>query len=96
MNVVWTDLARTNRAAIFDFIEADNVQAAIRMDNRFSEVATILSGRPLTGRPGRVAGTREFVAHKNYIIVYEIDERADKVYIIAVLHAAQQYPSLRP
>jgi plasmid stabilization system protein ParE len=43
------------------------------------------------GRPGREAGTRELVAHKNYILVYDVT--ADMVRVLRVLHAARQWPS---
>ncbi len=41
-------------------------------------------------RPGRVSGTRELVAHPNYIIVYRVT--ANEVEILNVSHARQQYP----
>ena len=41
-------------------------------------------------RPGRVAGTRELVAHPNYIMVYRV--LADQVEITGVLHSHSEYP----
>jgi hypothetical protein len=45
---------------------------------------------PYMGHVGRVRGTYEWaVVALPYIIVYEIDEPADEVAIIAVFHGAQ-------
>ncbi|MCX8005573.1 MAG: type II toxin-antitoxin system RelE/ParE family toxin [Burkholderiaceae bacterium] len=53
------------RAAIYDHIEADNPAAALAMDELLAENAARLLDHPRLGRPGRVAGTRELVAHQN-------------------------------
>lgn len=45
---------------------------------------------PLAYRPGRVAGTREWVAHPNYIVVYRVG--GESIRILNVLHARQEYP----
>ncbi|MFA5663199.1 type II toxin-antitoxin system RelE/ParE family toxin [Castellaniella sp.] len=37
-----------------------------------------------------LSGTREIVAHPNYIIVYEV--RVDHIEVMAVLHTRQEYP----
>jgi toxin ParE1/3/4 len=49
-----------------------------------------LAEHPFLFRPGRVPGTRELVAHPNYIIVYRV--LVDRVEIVSVLHARQLYP----
>ena len=43
------------------------------------------------GRAGRVAGTRELVAQKNYIVAYQV--KGEDVQIIRVHHVAQKYPN---
>ena len=90
MKLVWTSEARADRHAIYDYIEADDPAAALALDEQFSKVATLLSERPMMGRIGRVAGTREFVAHRNFIIVYDVAD--DLVRILRLLHAARQWP----
>lgn len=42
---------------------------------------------PRIGGPGRVQGTRELVAHRNYILIYDI--AGDLVRILRVLHATR-------
>ena len=49
-----------------------------------------LAEHPYLFRPGRVAGTRELVAHPNYIVVYRVTATA--VEIVNILHARQHYP----
>jgi plasmid stabilization system protein ParE len=40
------------------------------------------------GRPGLVEGTREFV-EAAYIIVYMVDETADEITVLAIVHGAR-------
>jgi plasmid stabilization system protein ParE len=42
------------------------------------------------GRPGRAAGTREWVVHGlPYLIVYRVDETLDELTVLAIFHGAQ-------
>ncbi|MEL6061616.1 MULTISPECIES: type II toxin-antitoxin system RelE/ParE family toxin [unclassified Methylobacterium] len=88
--LVWTLEALQDRDAIYDDIEADNPAAAIALDRRFTEKAARLVDHPALGRRGRVAGTREMIVHRRYIIVYKVDDSV--VRILRVLHAALQGP----
>ena len=47
------------------------------------------------GRPGRDQGTRELVEYP-YVIIYEVDEKADEVIILAVLHGARDRDRIKP
>ncbi len=50
-----------------------------------------LSERPLVGRPGRIAGTRELsISGTNYIVAYRLKQ--DDVEILTILHSAQVWP----
>ncbi len=90
MELCWTPEAIQDRDEIYDYIEADNPVAAVILDELFSEKASRLVDHPGLGRPGRVAGTRELVAHRNYILVYDV--AGDLVRVLRVLHAARQWP----
>lgn len=90
MELFWTPEATQDRDEIYDYIEADNPAAALALDELFAEKAGRLLDHPGLGRPGRVAGTRELVVHRNYILVYEV--AGDQVRVLRVLHAARQWP----
>lgn len=73
------------------YIAGDNPDAAVALDDLFQEKAgLLLTDYPRAGRPGRVEGTRELVAHRHYILVYDVDD--DRVRILRVLHTSLQYP----
>ncbi|MDO9224664.1 MAG: type II toxin-antitoxin system RelE/ParE family toxin [Pseudomonadota bacterium] len=88
MELFWTPEAIQDRDEIYDYIEADNPVAALAIDELFEEKAGRLVDHPGIGRPGREAGTRELVAHKNYILVY--DMAGDVLRVLRVLHAARK------
>lgn len=90
MRLFWTPEAIDDRRSIYDYIEADNPSAALALDELFSEKVSRLIDHPGLGRPGRVGGTRELVAHQNYILIY--DTTADLVRVLRVIHAARQWP----
>ena len=89
----WTPAATQDRDEIYHYIEADNPAAALALDKLFAEKAGRLVDHPRLGRPGRVAGTRELVAHRHYILVYDL--AGDRVRVLRVLHAARQWPPQR-
>ena len=92
MKVVWTDPAEADRERIVLFIAQDNPHAAIAMDALFTEAALSLALFSARGRRGRSPLSRELIVHKNYILVYGIDEEAGIIYIKSLLHSSQQYP----
>lgn len=89
----WTPEAIQDREDIYDYIEADNPHAALALDELFEKQAASLLQHAEIGRAGRVAGTRELVAHPNYVMVYDTD--GGRIRILRVLHAARQWPSGR-
>lgn len=91
MKLFWTPEAIDDRRSIYAYIEADNPSAALALDELFSEKANRLIDHPGLGRIGRVAGTRELVAHQNYILIYDTIAD-DQVRILRVLHAQLQWP----
>jgi toxin ParE1/3/4 len=75
---------------IVDYISDDNPEAAQQLKDDIEAKVAKLAEHPKFYRPGRVAGTREMIVRRNYVVVYAEDARA--VSILRVLHAAQQWP----
>lgn len=93
IELFWTPEAAQDRDEIYDYIEADNPAAALTLDELFSQKAVRLVEHPGLGRPGRISGTRELVAHRHYILVYDVVDEC--VRILRVLHTARQWPPVR-
>lgn len=92
MIVFWTPEAERDRADIWDYIAADNPGAAARMDMLFSAAADRLATHPKMGKTGTIPGTREWIAHASYRLVYEVDLDRGTVWILALVHTARQWP----
>lgn len=89
--VEWSFPARRSLAEIHVYIAERNPTAAAKLRQAIEDGAERLAFMPLAYRPGRVAGTREWVAHPNYIVVYRVD--SDAVRILNVLHARRNFPT---
>ena len=95
MRLRWSILAIGDREAIFDYIEALNPDAAVRVDDRIATAIMRLIDFPESGRPGRVDGTRELVISGTpYVAAYIV--MLDAIRILRILHAAQQWPDEFP
>jgi addiction module RelE/StbE family toxin len=94
MNLVWTRPARADRHEIYEFIAADNLRAARKMDLIFAEKAAVLIRFPELGRTGRIPGTRELLAHRHFFLIYRIS--GDEVQILRLLHTSRQWPPVSP
>nr|WP_260337775.1 type II toxin-antitoxin system RelE/ParE family toxin [Pasteurella testudinis] len=88
--MVWLEPAREDLLAIVDYISDDSVEVAQRVKDNLEMKAEKLLDFPKMGRLGRVEGTRELVAWRNYILVYQETESA--IRILRVLNSAQQWP----
>jgi toxin ParE1/3/4 len=93
--VFWSERAVSDRNRIYDFIDAESPQSAIRVDERIANSIAALARFPETGRPGRVAGTRELVIQRTpFIAAYRAE--GDVVFILRILHGAQEWPRRLP
>lgn len=88
--VLWHAEARADLQAILAYIAARNARAAFDLHDAIAHAINQLPNHPYLYRPGRVAGTRELIAHPNYIVVYRVTAVA--IEILSVLHSRQQYP----
>ena len=88
--VLWRNKARQSLTQINDYIADRNPTAAQRLKDAIEQAVSNLPQHPYLYRPGLVAGTREIVAHPNYVVVYRVT--ASAIEVINVLHSRQQYP----
>ena len=88
--IEWSPDALEDLGAIATYIARDSAAAAERLRRQIEESVLPASAHPYMFRAGRVAGTREVVAHPNYIVVYRV--LADRIRVIAVVHASRRYP----
>jgi toxin ParE1/3/4 len=86
----WTARARRNFGVLMAYIAEVNPDAAEQLSHRIESAVLPLSEHPYLYRTGRVAGTREMVAHPNYLVVYRVLDA--EIEVVNVLHARQRYP----
>lgn len=89
MRVEWKPEARADLWNILDYIGERHVVAASDLSQAIEAATSALPQHPYLYRLGRVAGTREIVVHPNYLVVYQV---TDRIEIVSVLHARQEYP----
>jgi len=87
---LWKPAAIADRKQIIAYIAQDNPRAAIDVGDMLMQMAAQLDQHPALGRAGRVKGTRELVAHANYILIYRI--AGIDVEILRVKHSARKWP----
>ena len=74
------------------YIEQENpgTHAGVEMWLLIDVQVDALADSKFPRRAGRVAGTHELVAHENYVVI--VEEDAEAVIVLNVVHARQQYP----
>jgi plasmid stabilization system protein ParE len=88
--LVWTSAARADLDGIAEFHAGADKRVGDMLVGRIEQAAAKLA-RYDTGRPGRIAGTREkSVANTRHIIVYEIHD--DLLFIFRIVHTARNWP----
>ncbi len=91
MPIQFSKRAEADLASIGDFIAKDSLAYAAKFtDEIVTILITQLESSPKSGRPGRVAGTRELIVHHNYIVAYRVHK--DTVVIITIRHTARLWP----
>lgn len=91
MQIVWTQPALRDLAAVRAYIAQDNLRAADGQVGRIFLVVASLLQFPEMGRPGRRAGTRELVANRTpYVVPYRL--RGSEIQILRILHGRQRWP----
>ncbi|WP_058050320.1 type II toxin-antitoxin system RelE/ParE family toxin [Janthinobacterium sp. Ant5-2-1] len=88
--IQWKVEAQEDLTAILTYIAQHNRPAALQLYNDIDNAISRLPCHPHLYRSGRVSGTRELVAHPNYVVVYRVE--ANAIEILAVMHTRQLYP----
>jgi toxin ParE1/3/4 len=88
--IVWRATARANLASIIRFIANENPAAARRLREQIETAILPAAEHPYLYRSGRVPGTREVIAHPNYIVVYRVT--AARIEVVNVVHTRREYP----
>ena len=91
MRVRWTSPAREQFVSAYEYIGEENPAAAVRTADQIWESTQLLARHPMAGREGRVTGTRELVISGTpFVVAYRIEK--NEVRILAILHAAREWP----
>ena len=90
--IEWTEQAIQQLDQARDYIALSNgEEVAARITTLIVTAIQQLSSFPMSGRSGRIPGTRELViSNTPFIAAYAIDR--DRIVILALYHGAQQWP----
>ena len=91
MLVQWIERALKNLDEIAEYIGQDNSKAALAVIFRIVSAAAGLEQYPSSGRPGRIAGTRELVVPGTpFIVPYRVQR--NEIEILRVFHGSREWP----
>jgi toxin ParE1/3/4 len=91
VQVRWLRHALNNLDEEAAYIARDDPGAAARIVERIVTSVEGLGAHPVSGRPGRVPGTRELVVSGTpYLVPYRV--RGETVEILRVFHGARKWP----
>jgi len=92
--IEWTEQATRQLDQANDYIALSNSEeVAARVTMRIVAGVQQVAAFPMSGRSGRVPGTRELViSNTSFVVAYCIDH--DRIVILAVYHGARQWPEV--
>ncbi len=89
MKLRWSSRALLDLQRLADRIAADDKpMAATAFATELHQAALLIAQQPLMGGPGRRHDTREWIAHRNHLLVYRV--LGDEVQILQLWHTARQ------
>jgi len=90
--IEWTEQATQQLDQAHDYITLSNNEAiAAQITMHIATSVQQLATFPMSGRPGRVPGTRELViSNSPFIVAYCV--KKERIVILALYHGAQQWP----
>jgi toxin ParE1/3/4 len=92
--IEWTEQAIRHLDQAHGYITLSNSEAvAARMTIQIATSVQQLATFPMSGRPGRVPGTRELVISNSlFVVAYSIEK--ERIVILALYHGAPQWPEV--
>ena len=91
MQLLRAESAERDLDGIADWYGQRDAAATLRLLDRIAEIEQHLLDHPRGGRKGRIVGTREMpVPRTPFILIYLVSD--ELLYIVRVLHHAQQWP----
>ena len=91
MKITWSPTAIADLASLRSYIAQDSPASASQIAQRIQDAAHRLSQFPLSGRTGRIAGTRELVIPDTpYLAANTLSDK--EIRIAAILHGKQRWP----
>jgi toxin ParE1/3/4 len=90
--IEWTEQATRQLDQAHDYIALSNGKdVAARITLQIVTSVQQLAAFPMSGRPGRIMGTRDLViSNTPFIAAYSIEK--SRIVILAVYHGAQRWP----
>jgi addiction module RelE/StbE family toxin len=90
--IEWTEQATRHLDQAHDYIALSNSEeVASRVALHIASSVQQLATFPMSGRAGRVPGTRELViTNIPFVAAYSIDEQ--RIVVLAIYHGAQRWP----
>jgi toxin ParE1/3/4 len=90
MLIEWSPKSLQDLDRIFAYIAQRSERSALNIIDQIERSTLPVAQFPYMFRSGRIEGTREIVAHPNYIVIYRVLN--DRVRVVGVVHSAQEYP----
>ena len=92
--IEWTEQATLHLDQAHDYITLSNSEeVAARVIMHIATSVQQLATFPMSGRLGRVRGTRELVVSNSpFVVAYSIEK--ERIVILAIYHGAQQWPEV--
>lgn len=90
--IEWTEQAAQQLDQAHDYIMLSNSEeVADHVTMHIAASVQQLAMFPMSGRPGRVLGSRELViSNSPFVVAYCIEK--ERIVILAIYHGAQQWP----
>jgi toxin ParE1/3/4 len=93
LRIAFSRAARHDLNELVVYIGKDNPQMATQVAQRIFKKIDLLQDQPLIGRAGKRPGNRELVVDGTpYIVAYRVERERRRVFILRIVHHAQQWP----